>query len=151
MFFTFAPLVGVENFRAFFGRERCVLCFCALKKNASGHPLRILTNNYIIRTYLLSLSLNLFIGPIRGRNFVHSQFALKNMGTYVSRAVSLITNEFARIVRIIYVDVPKSCPFAEMAGKPNNSLVVMGSPWSASRLAGTSAKHACLYVATVFS
>ena len=33
MSFTFAPLVGVEYFRAFFGRERCVLCFCALKKS----------------------------------------------------------------------------------------------------------------------
>jgi hypothetical protein len=33
MSFTFAPLVGVKYFRAFFGRERCVLCFCALKKN----------------------------------------------------------------------------------------------------------------------
>jgi hypothetical protein len=40
MSFTFAPLVGVEYFRAIFGRERCVLCFCALKKIASGHPLR---------------------------------------------------------------------------------------------------------------
>ena len=39
MSFTFAPLVGVEYFRAFFGRERCVLCFCALKKITSGHPL----------------------------------------------------------------------------------------------------------------
>ena len=41
MSFTFAPLVGVEYFRAFFGRERCVLCFCALKKIASGHPFRV--------------------------------------------------------------------------------------------------------------
>ena len=39
MSFTFVPLVGVEYFRAFFGRERCVLCFCALKTIGSGHPL----------------------------------------------------------------------------------------------------------------
>jgi hypothetical protein len=25
--------------RVFFGRERCVLCFCARKKNTCGHPL----------------------------------------------------------------------------------------------------------------
>jgi len=30
--FSFAPVVGVEYFRVFFGRERCVLCFCAKKK-----------------------------------------------------------------------------------------------------------------------
>ena len=40
MSFTFAPLVGVEYFRAFFGRERCILCFCALKKIASRHTLK---------------------------------------------------------------------------------------------------------------
>ncbi len=38
--FSFAPVVGVEYFGAFFGRERCILCFCAPKKNACGHPLR---------------------------------------------------------------------------------------------------------------
>ncbi len=49
MSFTFAPLVGVKYFRAFFGRERCVLCFCALKKIASGH---LLNSCDLVSTYL---------------------------------------------------------------------------------------------------
>ena len=32
MSFSYATVVGVEYFRVFFGRERCVLCFCAPKK-----------------------------------------------------------------------------------------------------------------------
>ena len=40
MFFSFAPVVGVEHFRVFLGQERCVF-FCAPKKNACGHPLHL--------------------------------------------------------------------------------------------------------------
>jgi hypothetical protein len=49
MSFTFAPPVGVQYFRAFFGRERCVLCFCALKNIFSGHPLNCCD---LVSTYL---------------------------------------------------------------------------------------------------
>ena len=66
MFFTFAPLVGVEYFWAFLGRERCVLCFCALKKKTPGHPLREMFRRRNIHDVPLEEHpLNSGIAPIR--------------------------------------------------------------------------------------
>jgi hypothetical protein len=71
MSFTFAPLVGVEYFRAFFGQERCVLCFCALKKITSGHPLKADAYNalFFIANYRFFLSV-FFLGPYSERSFI---------------------------------------------------------------------------------